>query len=113
MKKHIKRISLLDLILGLIIFIIIAILIISIVGIFYNASNSIDEGTVIDKNYRAAYNTVNTIHTGKSTVLIPVNHPESYTLTIQGEKDGRTVEYTFNITEQEFFQYKIGDYYKK
>lgn len=79
-----------------------------------NAANKIDEGVIIDKKYRASYVTT-TYYRTNDNISIPIStkHPESYSFTIQGDKNGKTVEYTFNVPESEYNSYDIGDYYKK
>lgn len=58
---------------------------------FKNESNKISYGTVVSKDYT----------------------PESFTITIEGEKDGKVVEYTFNVPESEYTMYEVGDWYPK
>ena len=74
-----------------------------------NDKNRIGEGTVIDKEYTAAYIT----YTTYDTVQIPNYHPASYSLCIAGEKDGEYVEYWLNCTENEYENYKIGDHFSR
>ena len=107
--KRIKGISVSDLIIGLVIAAIIIVVISTIVSAVKNEANYINEGIVIDKHYRAEY----TSYTNSGKVLIPHTEPERYTLTIQGEKNGETVEYSFTVPKEEYFKYNIGDYYKK
>lgn len=76
-----------------------------------NANNRITEGFVIDKQYRAAYTTTTYSGTGKSRIAIPHRHPERYIFTIEGDKGGRTVRYTLDVTETQYEQYSIGDYF--
>lgn len=90
--------TLIDLIVGTIIITIIA------SALFFgitNGLNKIDHGVVIDKEYHAGYSTYRHYH------------PEEFTITIQGEKKGKVVEYTFNVPESEYEVYKIGDWYPK
>lgn len=77
--------------------IIVLILIVSVIICdIVNFSNEIDCGTVIDKHiFSRRY---------RGTM---------YRLTIEGEKNGRTVQYTFAVTEQEYDRYRIGDYYDR
>lgn len=66
-----------------------------------NESNKISEGIVVDKHYSFK------VYNGKLFL------PERYELEIQGDKDGETVEYWFEVTESEYNSYEIGDYYKR
>ena len=90
------------------------VLAIGIYAMVLNAANKIDEGVVIDKNYHASYVTT-TYYRTNDNISIPIHttHPESYSFTIQGDKNGETVKYTFNVPESEYNSYSIGDYYKK
>lgn len=80
--------------------------IISILGVIVtlairNESNKISQGTVVSKDYTPAR------ASSKSYT------PESFTITIEGEKDGKVVEYTFNVPESEYVMYDVGDWYPK
>ena len=72
-----------------------------------NEKNRISEGTVVDRHYRAGYFTVRT-EVSPSTYV-----PPCYELTISGEKNGKYVEYTFEVPESEYVQYHIGYHYPK
>ena len=80
-------------------------LIICIVSWVSNERNKIDSGIVTDKHHTSAHTT--------PTRFGMIRHSESYTLTIKGEKDGKTVEYTFDVSEDEYDSYNIGDKYPK
>ena len=56
-----------------------------------NFSNKISQGTVVSKDYT----------------------PEFFTITIEGEKDGKVVKYTFAVPESEYVMYNVGDWYPK
>lgn len=66
-----------------------------------NKSNKISQGTVVSKDYAPAR------ASSKSYI------PESFTITIEGEKDGKVVEYTFAVPESEYVMYNVGDWYPK
>ena len=70
-----------------------------------NYSHKISRGEVVDKTYTAEYVT----HSEERTV----HHLAKCTLTIEGEKNGKTVKYTFNVPESEYVMYNIGDWYPK
>ena len=70
-------------------------------GALLNEKNKISEGTVVDRIYEAGYMTDN-----------GYRHPKCK-LTIEGEKNGKTVQYTFEVPESEYVQYQIGDHYPK
>lgn len=79
-----------------------------------NASNKITEGIIVDKNYNSAYSS-REFYTDTKGNSYPVSHyhPERFQFTIKGNKNGEMVEYIFDVTENEYNLYKIGDYYKK
>lgn len=65
-----------------------------IASIVSNEHNKIDSGIVIDKDYWSKGGAC-----------------PSYALTIKGEKNGKTVEYRFHCSEEEYDSYDIGDKY--
>ena len=72
-----------------------------------NHANKINHGEIVSKSYTAAYST----YDGES--LDHWYHPQRCELTIRGEKNGKTVEYTFCVPEAEYVMYEIGDWYPK
>lgn len=66
-----------------------------------NESNKISQGTVVSKDYTPA------------RVSSKSYTAETFTITIEGEKDGKIVEYTFNVPESEYMIYEVGDWYPK
>jgi hypothetical protein len=83
----------------------VVLLIFCIVSWIINMCNKIDSGIVVDKHHTSAHST--------PTRFGFIHHPESYTLTIKGDKDGKTIEYTFYCSEEEYDLYDIGDEYPK
>lgn len=71
-----------------------------ITGAGINSINSISEGKIVDK------------HIGLITDQ-KVFCPKTYHFTIEGEKHGKTVRYTFEVTENEYTTYRIGDWYER
>lgn len=91
----------------LISFVIAVVTVVAIYGYCVNESHRISEGTVVDRNYTAGY-------TSAATKDRPASyHPPRCTLTISGTKDGEYVEYTFEVPEAEYAKYNIGDHYPK
>lgn len=78
-----------------------------------NAMNRINEGVVIDKQYYSSYTTTNRTTVDGKTVITPRYVPEKYYFTIEGEKNGEVVQYSFKVTAEEYNDYHIGDYYRK
>lgn len=83
--------------------IIILILFLILWGAIANELNKISEGTVVDKTYSAPYTS--------TSDGVSKYHAASCTLTISGEKNGKYVEYTFEVPEAEYVMYNIGDHY--
>ena len=74
-----------------------------------NASNKIDCGVIVDTDYDSGYTYFSSNQNGGHMH----SYPDTYTFTIEGEKDGETVRYTFEVTEQEYNRYEIGDWYER
>lgn len=83
--------------------IIILILFLILWGAIANELNKISEGTVVDKSYSAPYTS--------TSDGVSKYHAASCKLTISGEKNGKYVEYTFEVPEAEYVMYNIGDHY--
>lgn len=81
--------------------VIVIVLVAIIGGALLNEKNKISEGTVVDRIYEAGYMTDN-----------GYRHPKCK-LTIEGEKNGKTVQYTFEVPESEYVMYNVGDHYPK
>lgn len=78
-----------------------------------NESNRITEGVVIDKDYDSPYTTYNSIKSGDVTIRVPQYHSETFSILLEGTKDGETVTYWKEVTGQEYADYNIGDWYPK
>ena len=65
-----------------------------------NEIHAISEGRIVDKYISSVMNQ-------------KVFCPKTYYFTIEGEKRGKTVRYTFEVTENEYETYKIGDWYER
>ena len=92
--------------------IIVALVIVSVLGgivfaCLKNESNKISEGTVVDKDYTSAWTSYGSENSP------PHYHPAKCTLTISGEKNGKYVEYSFDVPESEYAMYNVGDHYPK
>lgn len=83
----------------------VVLLIIGITQACVNENNKISTGIVISKDHYSGQ----WIHTQHTMYYIP----ESYKLTISGEKNGKEVEYYFECSEEVFESYEIGDNYPK
>lgn len=94
---------------------IIAVVVLIVSGISFvgNMLNEISEGTVVDKEFYPAHTTTRTTTIDGETVYLPEYVPDKYYLTIEGEKNGKAVEYRFRATALEYDRYSVGDYYKR
>lgn len=67
------------------------------------------EGTVIDKQYHAAYTT----YTYSRKIAIPQYHPENWQIKIQKEIAGENKSIWISVDNITYHQVNIGDYYPK
>lgn len=65
-----------------------------------NEIHAISEGRIVDKYIGSVMNQ-------------KVFCPKTYYFTIEGEKHGKTVRYTFEVTEGEYETHRIGDWYER
>lgn len=67
----------------------------------------VEEGQVVDKDYRLAYTTM--MSCGKS--LIPQYYPESCRIQIQKESDGKIKSIWVTVDRDTYHKINVGDYY--
>lgn len=95
----------------LIVTIMVIITISTFVGIGIIAKNNIEygtkEGIVIDKNYTAAYTTMQR----SGNITFPQYHPESYNIRIQKEEKEKIKSIWINVDQTTYHNINIGDYY--
>lgn len=72
-----------------------------------NENNRVSSGIVIEKDYNAAYTTIQHIN----QIPMYLHHDEAWYFVIQGEKNEKTVEYRFEVDETTFNKYNVGDKY--
>lgn len=77
-----------------------------------NEKNRITEGVIVDKSYSEAYTTTDCKVINNNTITEVHYHPACYRFKLQGEKDEITVTYWLSVSEKDYNEYKIGDYYK-
>ena len=78
-------------------------------GAIINENNRIDSGVIVDKHMDSGGSALNSdIHGSHYR-----NYPPSYRFTIEGRKNGEIVQYTFEVSEEEYNAYKIGDQYNR
>ena len=68
-----------------------------------NEQNRITEGVIVDKSC-----------TAEKVITIPYTRrePAHYHFQLEGEKDEIKVRYWLEVSEHDYNEYKIGDYYK-
>ena len=78
-------------------------------GTIENESNRIDSGVIVDKDMDAGRTYFSSDKSGGHMR----SYPPSYSFTIRGEKDGTVVEYTFEVSAEEYDAHKIGEVYHR
>lgn len=107
MWKKIKNFEPIEIFIWIVLFIVIFVSIFCVIACIRNENNRITSGTIIDKRYHAAYTSY--VRTGN--VSVPQYHSATYNFTIEGNKDGEMVEYTFSVDETAYHKYEIGQQY--
>ena len=82
---------------------------VSVYGAIQNEKNAIPAGTIIEK-YHQPVRIESTINakTGHTSVT---QHPAIYRFQLRGEKDEVIVDYWTDVSEEDYFKYRIGDWY--
>ena len=96
MKRNLKGLTLIELI---VIIAIVAVLLIIGIGAITHSRNKISSGVIVDKEYTSGFYSTD--------YWVPPSHR----LTIRGEKNGKIVEYTFEVDEATYGKYNIGETY--
>lgn len=95
--------------------IIIIILILSIVCLSRIESYGSKVGTVVDKEYASerSYTTTQIQYVGNNTIQIPKYHhePAKWKLKLQKTENDKTKEIWIEVTEEEYNNIKIGEFY--
>ena len=76
-----------------------------------NISYGTKQGAIVDKRYSAPYTTYITSNVGNSTIRTPQYYPETYSIKIQKNDNGKVKECWIDIPAHEYEKYKIGDFY--
>lgn len=97
---------------GLIIFVIAAF--VAIIGIMVycgiqNEMNAIPAGTIVEKYHQPErIESTTNAKTGHTSVT---HHPAIYRFQLRGEKNEVMVDYWTDVPEEDYFKYRIGDWY--
>lgn len=96
MKRNLKGLTLIELI---VIIATVAVLLTIGIGAITQSRNKINSGVIIDKEYSSGFYSTD--------YWVPPSHR----LTIRGEKNGKMVEYSFEVDEATYNKYNIGESY--
>ena len=96
MKRKLKGLTLIELI---VIIAIAATLLTILIGAIAHGRNKISTGVIVDKEYTSGFYSTD------------YWEPPSHRLTIRGEKNGKMVEYSFEVDEATYNKYNIGESY--
>jgi len=78
-------------------------------GAIQNEKNAISAGTIVEKYHQPERieSTTNS-KTGQTSIR---HHPAIYRFQLRGEKNEVMVDYWTDVPEEDYFKYKIGDWY--
>lgn len=78
-------------------------------GAIQNEKNAIPAGTIVEKYHRPERieSTTNS-KTGHTSIT---RHPAIYRFQLRGEKNEVMVDYWTDVPEEDYFKYRIGDWY--
>lgn len=85
------------------------ILCVVLIASFLVACHQISSGTVVDKYIDEPHTTFIPVMTGKSSVLVPTRTKRRYILVVSGYVGNKRIEETFEVTNEEYKQYEIGN----
>lgn len=102
-KDFFRNITFIEFTLFVCILTIVALLIVVAVGYVNNEMNAIDTGIIIEKDYDEGHYS----YANKTLIWIP----DSWAFTIRGEKEGEQVEYWFEVDENIYNKYEVGQVY--
>lgn len=89
--------------------VLIAVLAVAVWSGIVNESNEIASGVIVDKWMHEGGTRYSSDKNGGQMY----SYPPSYQFTIKGEKNGKSVEYSFSVSESDYNAYKIGDEYRR
>lgn len=93
-------------------FVFLLIAIVIIVGL-HNERNRINSGIIVDKEYNAPYAHFSWNESDGTFRYDQHYRPANCRFCIEGEKDGKLVRYWFDVPEEEYAQYQVGDFYTR
>lgn len=98
-----------------IIFIVVIGFIAAIAGVcIVNEQNRISSGVIVDKDYDPGYSYSGAqASSGSMATYQHYSRQAKYQFCIEGDKNGGTVRYWFDVTPEEYDKYSVGDAYSK
>lgn len=112
MIKSKKGITAVEVIVIITIIAILAAIICGVIVSCLNEQNRITEGVIVDKSYTAERITTNYKMVGNTQIPYTNREPAHYHFQLEGEKDEEKVRYWLEVSEYDYNEYRIGDYYK-
>lgn len=107
-----KGITVSEVIVTITIIAILAVIVYGIIVCILNEQNRITEGVIVDKKYTAERITTNYTMVGKTPIPYANREPAHYHFQLEGEKDEIKVRYWLEVSEHDYNNYQIGDYFK-
>ena len=84
------------------------------VALLTGCCGTIRSGVIVDKQYRPAVTTYMPMRIGNSTILMPVRHPENYSITVEGKtEEGKKATRVVDVTKEEWQSLSVGDDWKE
>lgn len=74
---------------------------------FTGCSSSIEEGTIVDKEYRPSHYTY--VSAGK--IITPIYISEQYFFTVEDEIEGESQQNRIEVSCEDYYSYEVGDWY--
>lgn len=70
------------------------------------------EGEIVDKSYHPQWTQISVIHSSKSTIIVPIHHPEHWTITIEGDDQyGKHRRRSISVSHSSYDALKVGEHY--
>lgn len=112
MIKSKKGITAVEVIVTITIIAILAVIVAGIIVCILNEQNRITEGVIVDKSYTAEKVIKDYRVIGDTRIPFTNIEPAHYRFQLEGEKDEIKVRYWLEVSEHDYNNYRIGDYFK-
>lgn len=111
-RKSKKGITVVEVIVIIAIIVTLAAIIYGVIVNCLNEQNRITEGIIVDKSYIAERVITDYRVIGETQIPFTHREPAHYYFQLEGEKDEEKVRYWVEVSEYDYNEYKIGNYYK-